>query len=224
MVRRLVEDEEVVVLGDELREGEARPLSAAELADAAVDRIPSEPEAPQEAPCPRFRGRRMAYAANLLQEGAREVKFLRLLGEVADGQVLAPEHGSRVRLLASNQDLEEGRLAGAVRADEAELVPFRELEVDVREQEASAVGLRDALEAHDPPTRGAFAEGEAEGPRGGRWRLRHLAPHLLDPQLAGEHLLVHLAGLELLDDRQLSLELLLVPVCLSLPRAGDRVP
>src|SRR5438552_14605070 len=107
----------------------------------------------------------MAHAANLLQERAGEVKFLRLLSEVADGQVLAPEHGSRVRLLASDQDLEEGRLPGAVRTDQAELVPLRELEVDVREEEAAAVGLRDALEAHDPRTRSAFAEGEAEGAR-----------------------------------------------------------
>src|SRR5438445_2122492 len=52
VVRRLVEDEEVVVLGDELREGGARAFSAAELADAAVDRIPSEPEPPEEAPRP----------------------------------------------------------------------------------------------------------------------------------------------------------------------------
>src|SRR5439155_17903425 len=143
--------------------------------------------------------------------------------EVADGQVLAPEHGARVCLLASNEDLEEGRLAGAVRPDEAELVPFRELEVDVREEEAAAVGLRDALEAHDPRTRGALAEGEAEGARGGRRRIRRLAPHPLDPQLAGEHLLVHLAGLELLDDRELALHLFLVPVALGLPGPRDRV-
>src|SRR5437773_4493003 len=166
----------------------------------------------------------MAHATNLLQEGAREVKLLRLLGKVADGQVLAPEHGARVRLLASDQDLEEGRLAGAVRTDEAELVPLRQLEVDVREQEAAAVGLRDALEMHDPRTRGTLPEGEAESARGGRRRFRRLATHPLDPQLAGEHLLVHLAGLELLDDRQLSLELLLMPVRLGLPGPGDRVP
>src|SRR5437667_327875 len=110
----------------------------------------------------------MAHAVNLLQEGAREVKFLRLLGEVADGQVLAPEHGACVRLLASDQDLEEGRLAGAVRTDEAELVPLSELEVDVREQKAAGVRLRDALEPHDPRTRGSLAERESEGPRGGR--------------------------------------------------------
>src|SRR5438552_5279538 len=157
----------------------------------------------------------MAHAADLFQEGAREVKFLRLLGEVADGQVLASKHGACVRLLASDQDLEEGRLPGAVRTDEAELVPLRELEVDVREQEAAAVGLRDALEAHDSRTRGALTEGEAEGARGGRRRLRRLAPHTLVPQLAGEHLLVHLAGLELLDDRELSFELLLVTVALG---------
>src|SRR5439155_8379379 len=131
------------------------------------------------------------------------VELLRLLGEVADLEVLASEDGSRVRLLASDQDLEEGRLPGAVRADEADLVPLRQFEVDVREEEAAAVGLRDALEAHDPGTRGARAEREAEGARGGRRRLRRVAPHLLDPQLAGEHLLVHLAGFELLDDREL---------------------
>src|SRR5467141_307250 len=99
----------------------------------------------------------MAHAANLLQEGAREVKFLRLLGEVANGQVLASKHGTCVRLLASDQDLEEGRLAGAVRTDESELVPLRQLEVDVREEEAAPVGLRDALEPHDPRTRGTLA-------------------------------------------------------------------
>src|SRR5438552_13369949 len=96
MVRRLVQDEEVVVLSDELREGEARPLSAAQLADAAVDRVPSEPEATEQAPRPGFWGRRMAHAADLLEEGAGEVELLRLLGEVTDGQVLAPENGSRV--------------------------------------------------------------------------------------------------------------------------------
>src|SRR5438094_4259704 len=110
----------------------------------------------------------MPHAADLLQEGAGEVEFLRLLGEVANGQVPAAENGSRVRLLASDQDLEEGRLAGAVRADETELVPFRELEVDVRAEEAAAVGFRDAFEAHDPRTRGALAKGEAEGARAGR--------------------------------------------------------
>src|SRR5206468_10964434 len=116
----------------------------------------------------------MPHAADLLEEGAGEVEFLRLLGEVADGQVLPAEHGSRVRFLASDQDLEEGRLASAVRTDQAELVPLRELEVDVREEEAAAVGLRDALEAHDPRTRGALAEREAEGARGGRRPLRRL--------------------------------------------------
>src|SRR5207249_1510662 len=120
-------------------------------------------------------------------------------------------------------DLEEGRLPGAVRTDEADLVALRQLEVDVREAEAAAVGLRDAFEAHDPRTRGARAEGKAEGARG-RWRrLRRLAPHLLDAQLAGEHLLVHLAGLELLDDRELPLEFGLVPVALGLPGPRDRV-
>src|SRR6266571_3963281 len=68
VVRRLVEDEEVVVLGDELREGESRAFSAAELADAAVHRVASEPEAAEEAPRPRLRRRRIPHAADLLEE------------------------------------------------------------------------------------------------------------------------------------------------------------
>src|SRR5437879_2442426 len=55
VVRRLVEDEEVVVLGDELRERETCAFSAAELADAAVDRVPPEPEAAEEASRPSLR-------------------------------------------------------------------------------------------------------------------------------------------------------------------------
>src|SRR3989441_3365384 len=66
VVRRLVEDEEVVVLGDELREGEARAFSAAELADAGVDRGPPEPETAEEPPRPRPRPRRGPPAAALL--------------------------------------------------------------------------------------------------------------------------------------------------------------
>src|SRR5205809_15689 len=166
-------------------------FTAAELADAAVDRVASEPEAAEQAPRPRFGRWRMAHAADLLEEGAGEVELLRLLGEVADGQVLAAEHGARIRLLASDQDLEEGRLAGAVRTDQAELVPLRELQVDVREEEAAAVRFRDGLEAHDPRTRGALAEREAERTRCGRRRFWRLAAHPLDPQLAGEHLFVH---------------------------------
>src|SRR3990170_2700402 len=223
VVRWLVEDEEIVVLGDELREGKARALSSAEPADAGVDRVPPEPEAAEEAPRPCFRRRRMPHAADLLEERAGEVELLRLLGEIADVQVLAREHGSRVRLLASDQDLEEGRLPGPVRTDEADLVPLRQIEVDVREQEAAAVGLRDALEPHDPRTRGTCAEGEAEGAGGGRRRFRRLAPHPLDPQLAGKHLLVHLPGLELLDDRELTSHLLEVARALCLPGPLDRV-
>src|SRR3989442_477126 len=80
VVRRLVEDQQVVVLGDELREGEARPLSAAELADAAVDRVPPEPEAAEEAPGPGLRRGRSPHAADLLEEGAGGGGLLRLLG------------------------------------------------------------------------------------------------------------------------------------------------
>src|SRR3989475_12464406 len=119
MFRWFVKVEGIVYLGNNVGEGEARWFPAAELADAAVDRVPPEREAAEEAPRPRLRRRRIPHAADLLEEGAGEIELLRLLGEIPDVQVLAPEHGSRVRLLASDQDLEEGRLPGAVRTDEA---------------------------------------------------------------------------------------------------------
>src|SRR5205809_7603572 len=109
----------------------------------------------------------MAHAVNLLQKGPGEVEFLRLLGEISDVQVLAPEHGACVRLLASDEDLEEGRLAGAVRTDQAELVPLCELEVDVREEEEADAGRRDAIGASEPRAQGARAEGEADCERVG---------------------------------------------------------
>src|SRR2546426_4703891 len=56
------------------------------------------------------------------------------------------------------------------------------------------------------------------------WRLRPRAPHLLDRELPGEDLLVHLPGLELLDDRELALHLLQVPGPLRLPRPLESVP
>src|SRR5947199_110927 len=63
-----------------------------------------------------------------------------------------------------------------------------------------------------------------DGGAGGRRRdCRALAPRPGDPQLAGEHFLVHLARLELLDDRELPLQLLLMPVAPGLPRPRDRV-
>src|SRR3972149_1083749 len=70
----------------------------------------------------------------------------------------------------------------------------------------------------DPP---AGTAGEAERLQAGRGRLRHLAAHLLDPELPREDLLVHLAGLELLDDRELALQLLLVAMALRLPGPLD---
>src|SRR2546428_13616205 len=68
VVRRLVEDEEVVGLGDELREGETRTLAAAQLADAAVGRVPPEPETAEEAPRPGFWPRLRPPAPALSEE------------------------------------------------------------------------------------------------------------------------------------------------------------
>src|SRR5439155_6141960 len=133
VVRRLVEDEEVVLQRDELCKGEAGALPAAQVPDLAVDAVAPEPEAAEEAAGPPLRRGRLPDAHHLLEEGPGEVQLLRLLGEVPDVQAPAPVDGPRVRLLLADQDLQEGRLPRPVRPDESDLVPLPEFEVHVRE-------------------------------------------------------------------------------------------
>ena len=65
-----------------------------------------------------------------------------LLREVADRLVAGPVHFTRVRVDHAEHDLQQGRLAGAVSADQRDAPPGRELERDVAEQHPRAVALR----------------------------------------------------------------------------------
>src|SRR3990170_2230528 len=222
VLERALEHRQALVR-DELRQGEARPLAAAEGPDLRVGRVALEPESPEEAAGPRLRRRWVANGPHLLEERVVEIQLLRLLREVADAQRPAPVHRARVRLLAADHDLQERRLPASVRPDEADAVALPELDVRVREQEASAVGLRDARDPDDALPTLPRLEGEAERLRRARAHLGRLPLHLLQAELSREDLLVHLPGLEFLDDRQLSLHLIEMPLALRLQRALNRI-
>jgi hypothetical protein len=63
------------------------------------------------------------------------------LAQVADDHVLAPRDRSGVRLLLASDDLEQRRLAGAVRPDDGDAPPGGDLQADAVEQVLRAVAL-----------------------------------------------------------------------------------
>ena len=102
VVRRLVEEQHVVVRLEDLPQRSARSLAPGE-------------------PC-----------------------SLTLLGQVANGEVArAARHSARVRLLEPGEHAQERRLAGAVRADDADSRPRGNDQRDAVEHDVAAVALRD---------------------------------------------------------------------------------
>src|SRR6185295_8467095 len=84
-----------------------------------------------------------------------------VLGEGALAHAAAPlGHAAEGRQLAQ-QDLEEGRLAGAVGAGDAEDLAARHLQVQVLEEDALAVAAGEILDLEDLRAR-ALARGEVE--------------------------------------------------------------
>ena len=80
-------------------------------------------------------------AGNRLVEHRPAGHLLDVLPEVADGQLPRHRHVAFVGLLLADDHPEEGRLAGAVRPDEADLLAGIELEGGVDEEDLAAVLL-----------------------------------------------------------------------------------
>ena len=71
---------------------------------------------------------------------------LQLLGEVADPSVARdPGHGARLGIEVADQQPQQGRLAHAVGADDADAVAGRDGEGDVGEHDVGAVGEREIV-------------------------------------------------------------------------------
>ena len=85
---------------------------------------------------------------DLLEDGAVG-HFDGFLLQVAHARALREQDAALVGVLAPADDVEHGRLAGAVRADEGKAVVFLELERDIGKQRTSAERLRQMLNLHD---------------------------------------------------------------------------
>ena len=83
----------------------------------------------------------LAGAGDDLVEDAPPARLGDLLAQVADDHVLAPRDRAAVRLLLAGDDLEQRRLAGAVRPDDGDAPSGGDLQADAVEQVLRTVAL-----------------------------------------------------------------------------------
>ena len=133
MVRRLVEEQEVGAGGDDDRQREPTPFAARQHAHRLVVLLPAgEEEAAEE-----VLGRRTGEPGHRLdagEHGAPLVELDLVLREVAGLDAVPQPQLSSRRLTPAEQRLEQGRLAGAVRPDESDVLAPLDRERDVGEQ------------------------------------------------------------------------------------------
>ena len=150
MVGGLVQAQERLGCHEHLGQGQTRLFAAGEDAYLLFDCVVvAKQEGAQQAALLRH-GPLGRNGVDLLQDGVGlGHTFKRVLGIVGHtyvGAQVARAGGGR---LQAGDDLHEGGLAGAVRADERHVLAAVELEVDVAVDVLFAVGLGDALQAHD---------------------------------------------------------------------------
>src|SRR5579859_3863534 len=128
MVRRLVEDEEVRTGGNRDREREPAALAAGEDSHGLLVLGPAgEEEAPEERL--RVRPGEIRHRLDALENRAARVELELLLREIPDLHAVPDAH-----LFAGDDSLEERRLAGAVRADQGDVLAALERERRVAQQ------------------------------------------------------------------------------------------
>ena len=103
-------------------------------------------------------------AGDLLPDVLLVVQVVAALVDVAELDGVAELDRAGVRLLLAGDHLEQGRLAGAVRADHADDAAGRQLEGQVLEQQLVAVGLATGPRPRSPCRRGAGRAGSGSAP------------------------------------------------------------
>lgn len=217
MVRRFVEDQQVVWLEEELEECQARALTTAEYLDLLRRSFTSKHKGTEEVLDLRA-DLALGYIVDSLEDGARLILDGRLiLGEVADLDIM-PEREDTFVLQLLHDAAHEGTLPLAVLPDEGNLVATLDHQVDIREDALIAKGLADTLHLHGIVAR-AWGGWEAQADSGGidlidldqlqLLKHTHTALHLVglgvrtlealdEVSRLGDELLLLLVGLHLL--------------------------
>ena len=88
-------------------------------------------------------------ARDFFPDGLVGVEAVAALVDIAEMHVLGDGDRAGIGLFLAGQHAEQRRLAGAVRADDADDAARRQLEGEVVDQQAIAVGLAEALDVDD---------------------------------------------------------------------------
>ena len=135
MVRRLVEHQKVRAGGNCYGEREPAPLAAREHGDRFLVLVPAGEEELAEQVL-RVRAREPRHRLHALQHGAARIELELLLGEVRRFDAVTKMRTPRRCGAASEDRLEQCRFAGAVRADERDVLAALDRERRAAEQYA----------------------------------------------------------------------------------------
>src|SRR5205085_9140529 len=149
VVGRLVEQQHVAAAFQHLGDVDAVALAARKLADILLLVRALEVE------CADISARRLIVAVdlhvvepvrNLLPDIVLVVEMVAALVDITEVHGVADVDGAAVGLLDAGDDLEQGRFAGAVRADHADDAARRQGEGQIVEQQFVTIGFRDILD------------------------------------------------------------------------------
>ena len=132
VVGGLVEDQHVGAGGDEDRQREAPLLAAGDVGELLLDVGAGEEEAAEQVAG--LLAAEAGLALGRVEHRALPRRGVGVLGEVAELDVVADADRAGGGLAAAGERLDQGRLAGAVGADEDDVLAALDFELGVREQ------------------------------------------------------------------------------------------
>ncbi|MDT4830455.1 hypothetical protein FQZ97_639200 [compost metagenome] len=139
VVGGFVQQQQVGLLPGDQRQGQARLLAPGEIGHLLVAAIATEVEATEEVAQGLFAFRR-SDALQVQQWAGLGIEGIQLmLGEVADGQVLAARQAPTERRQVAGKGLDQRRLARAVGAEQADARTRSQLQLDLLEHRLLAV-------------------------------------------------------------------------------------
>src|ERR1051326_8026960 len=148
MVRRLVEDQDIDSLGDELRERRSTAFSARERARLLVDDIAREAESTQKIAGTLLDKIGIILGPNRADDGLLRIERIEVLIVVTELDEVAHLDAALVWLLLTQEDTQQGGLAAAIGPHDAEALAAGQREAQVLEQRA-VVGFTEVFHVQD---------------------------------------------------------------------------
>src|SRR5690606_10402070 len=146
VIRRLVEQQQVRLPIHDRRKREARALAAGELAHRLEYPVAAKREASEKVARILLAELRVDREEMLHRRAGKIERIDLVLGEVSDREMRAAQRFAADRLELAGKELDQRRLAGAVRAEQPDPLAGRDAELDRAEHGPPVVADRDPIE------------------------------------------------------------------------------